>query len=124
MNQKIYHSNTPGEIQKNYFDHFPKMDYADGPNRPRGIAIHETANPTSTIWNEITYMSNNYLSAFVQAFVDQNNIIEIHPPEYAAWELENMQMLILFILNFVGILITKLPFINLLIIRPTIPLIF
>lgn len=59
--------------------------YADGVGKPRGIVIHETANPSSTIQNEITYMRNNWKSAFVHAFVDQNNIIEVAPTQYIAW---------------------------------------
>lgn len=54
-------------------------------NKPHGIVIHETANPTSTIEGEISYMDRNWRNAFVHAFVDQNNIIEIHDPSYGAW---------------------------------------
>ncbi|WP_314065830.1 GW domain-containing glycosaminoglycan-binding protein [uncultured Vagococcus sp.] len=72
-------------IVTNYKPQFPKFGYAEGVGKPRGIVIHETANPNSTIWNEINYMTNNYKNAFVQAFADANNIIEIHPTDYAAW---------------------------------------
>lgn len=78
---KYQHAN----IVTNYKPQFPKFGYAEGIGKPRGIVIHETANPNSTIWNEIAYMSNNYNSAFVQTFADANNIIEIHPTDYAAW---------------------------------------
>lgn len=54
-------------------------------NKPHGIVIHETANPNSTIFGEISYMDRNWQSAFVHAFVDQSNIIEIHDPSYGAW---------------------------------------
>lgn len=54
-------------------------------NTPLGIVIHETANDKSTIWNEIAYMDRNWTSAFVHAFVDQGNIVEIHDPSYGAW---------------------------------------
>ncbi len=78
---KYQHAN----IVTNYKPQFPKFGYSEGIGKPRGIVIHETANPNSTIWNEIAYMSNNYNSAFVQTFADANNIIEIHPTDYAAW---------------------------------------
>lgn len=59
--------------------------YADGVGKPRGIVIHETANSNSTIWNEIAYMTRNWQNAFVHAFVDQSNIVEIAPTQYIAW---------------------------------------
>lgn len=73
------------KIVTNYKPQFPKFGYSEGVGRPRGVVIHETANPNSTIWSEIEYMSKNYNNAFVQAFADANNIIEIHPTDYAAW---------------------------------------
>ncbi|MHC5374810.1 GBS Bsp-like repeat-containing protein, partial [Enterococcus sp. LJL120] len=54
-------------------------------NRPLGIVVHETANPNSTIEGEIAYMDRNWQNAFVHAFADQNQVIEIHDPSYGAW---------------------------------------
>lgn len=52
---------------------------------PNGIVVHETANANSNIWAEINYMDQHWETAFVHAFVDSGNIIEIHDPTYAAW---------------------------------------
>lgn len=62
-----------------------RFSYNDGVGKPRGIVIHETANPNSTIENEIAYMLNNWRSAFVHAYTDKSKIIEVHPTDYAAW---------------------------------------
>lgn len=72
-------------IVTDHYASLPQNNYADGRGKPRGIVIHETANPTSTIQNEIAYMKRNWQNAFVHAFVDQNNIIEVAPTEYIAW---------------------------------------
>ncbi|WP_163652501.1 N-acetylmuramoyl-L-alanine amidase [Listeria sp. PSOL-1] len=85
LNQTIINKNfaTPQiEKQLKNFDRFP---YADGVGKPRGIVIHETANDNSTIQSEINYMTNNWQNAFVQTFVDRNQVIEIHPTDYASW---------------------------------------
>lgn len=84
VNQQII-SYPLAKITQDYAPEFPRFGYADGVGRPRGLVIHETANPSSTIFNEIAYMRGNWQNAFTQVFVDQNNIIEIHPTEYAAW---------------------------------------
>lgn len=64
---------------------FPKFDYRNGNGQAEGIVIHETANKNSTIHGEIAYMKQNYENAFVHAFVDKENIIQIHPADYAVW---------------------------------------
>lgn len=61
------------------------LDESGEQAKPNGIVIHETANPNSTIWGEIAYMDSHWDNAFVHAFVDENNIIEIHDPSYGAW---------------------------------------
>ncbi|MCE4980132.1 glucosaminidase domain-containing protein [Mammaliicoccus sciuri] len=70
---------------EDFSSHIPKIPYRNGVGKPEGIIAHETANPNSTIQGEIAYMKNNYESAFVHAFVDDNNIIEVAPTEYLAW---------------------------------------
>ncbi|WP_029276826.1 GW dipeptide domain-containing protein [Carnobacterium jeotgali] len=67
------------------FTQFPKFDYRNGNGQAEGIVIHETANKNSTIHGEIAYMRQNYENAFVHAFVDKDNIIQIHPADYAVW---------------------------------------
>lgn len=62
---------------------FPKFSYRY--SKPEGVVAHETANNSSTITGEINYMTRNYKNAFVHAFVDGSNIIEIHPTNHGAW---------------------------------------
>ncbi|ERL64550.1 Atl [Schleiferilactobacillus shenzhenensis LY-73] len=61
--------------------------YRNGVGRPEGIVIHETANPNSTIDNEIAYMQREWMTnyAYVHAFVDGSRIINIHPTDYGVW---------------------------------------
>jgi len=70
---------------KQQITQFPKFDYRNGNGQAEGIVIHETANKNSTIHGEIAYMKQNYENAFVHAFVDKENIIQIHPADYAVW---------------------------------------
>ncbi|MFB1097858.1 GW dipeptide domain-containing protein [Terribacillus sp. JSM ZJ617] len=79
--------NTPStsSIKYEYKSQFPKFNYRYGRGAVEGVVAHETANPNSTIRGEINYMTENYNNAFVHAFVDHGNIIEIHPTDYAAW---------------------------------------
>lgn len=72
-------------IEEQYKNQFPKFGYRGGVGAGEGIVIHETANPNSTITNEINYMSKNFENAFVHSFVDSNNITLIHPADYAVW---------------------------------------
>ncbi|QFR62453.1 N-acetylmuramoyl-L-alanine amidase [Levilactobacillus zymae] len=70
-------------ITKNIWSGFPKLKYRN--NHPEGVVVHETANPNSTIYNEITYMKNNYQNAFVHTFVDASHIINIANTNYLSW---------------------------------------
>lgn len=76
-------------IQKSWreYEMFPyqTLDNKGTQYKPSGIVIHETANPSSTIWGEIAYMDSHWENAFVHAFVDENNIIETHDPRYGGW---------------------------------------
>ncbi|WP_268912417.1 N-acetylmuramoyl-L-alanine amidase family protein [Lentilactobacillus sp. SPB1-3] len=63
---------------------FPKNNYRHS-GKPEGVVVHETANPSSTIYNEIAYMKRNYNSAFVHSFVDSSRIINIANTNYLAW---------------------------------------
>ncbi|MHA3065330.1 N-acetylmuramoyl-L-alanine amidase [Lacticaseibacillus saniviri] len=64
-----------------------KQGYRNGVGKPEGVVIHDTANDASTIWNEITYMQRewNNIGAYVHAFVDANNIVNIAPTDYITW---------------------------------------
>jgi len=73
----------PVRVKTEYKSQFPKFNYRF--NRPEGVVAHETANNSSTIRGEINYMTRNYNNAFVHAFVDGRNVIEIHPTRYGAW---------------------------------------
>ncbi|HHQ0461983.1 TPA: GW domain-containing glycosaminoglycan-binding protein [Listeria innocua] len=72
-------------IEKQLKSQFPKFNYRNGYGKPEGIVIHETANNSSTITGEISYMSRNYNNAFVHSFVDKSRIIQIHPTENGVW---------------------------------------
>lgn len=76
---------TPAKITKSIWSGFPKYKYRHGKGKPEGVVVHETANPSSTIYNEIAYMKNNYQNAFVHSFVDGSRIINIANTDYLAW---------------------------------------
>ncbi|MCZ2492049.1 peptidoglycan recognition protein family protein, partial [Dellaglioa carnosa] len=61
------------------------MGYRKGKNHPEGVVVHETANPNSTINNEIAYMKSNYENAFVHTFVDNSHIINIADTNNMSW---------------------------------------
>ena len=69
----------------NLSDSAKKMIYNTPSKKPAGVVIHETANNSSTIENEINYMASNWYNAFVHAFADSDNIIEIHNTDYYCW---------------------------------------
>ncbi|RXI79181.1 peptidoglycan recognition protein family protein [Levilactobacillus suantsaii] len=73
---------TP-KITSSIWSEFPKLSYRNG--HPEGVVVHETANPDSTIYNEISYMKRNYQNAFVHTFVDASHIINIANTKYLAW---------------------------------------
>ncbi len=72
-------------ITSSIWNGFPKNAYRNGVGKPEGVVVHETANPNSTIYNEIAYMKNNYQNAFVHSFVDASKIINIANTNYLAW---------------------------------------
>ncbi len=76
---------TPAKVTKSIWSGFPKNKYRHGKAKPEGVVIHETANPSSTIYNEIAYMKRNYNNAFVHSFVDGSRIINIANTDYLAW---------------------------------------
>ncbi|KRM58451.1 N-acetylmuramoyl-L-alanine amidase [Secundilactobacillus malefermentans] len=70
-------------ITKSIWSGFPKNSYRNG--KPEGVVVHETANPSSTIYNEISYMKSNYQNAFVHTFIDASNIINIADTSKLSW---------------------------------------
>lgn len=84
VNSYISSNHLPqAKVEYNYISKLPKINYRY--SRPEGVVAHETANSSSTIFGEISYMASNYKNAFVHAFVDDSNVIEIHPTNYIAW---------------------------------------
>lgn len=71
--------------EEDYSSYFPKYGYRNGVGKPEGIIVHDTANDRSTIEGEISYMKNNYQSAFVHGFINGQRIIETQPTDYLAW---------------------------------------
>ena len=54
--------------------------------KPNMIIVHETANPGDVdVWGEINYESHTYENAFVHAFVDGRNIVQISDTNKEAW---------------------------------------
>lgn len=76
---------TPAKITKSIWSGFPHYKYRNGKGKPEGVVVHETANASSTIYNEIAYMKRNYNNAFVHSFVDGSRIINIANTDYLAW---------------------------------------
>lgn len=71
------------EITSSVWNGFPKNKYNTG--KPKGVVVHETANPNSTIYNEIAFMKRNYRNAFVHTFIDSSKIINIANTNYLSW---------------------------------------
>ncbi|MFC6274452.1 N-acetylmuramoyl-L-alanine amidase family protein [Levilactobacillus tangyuanensis] len=86
VNDYISNKNIkPAKVTKSIWSGFPKNKYRHGKAKPEGVVVHETANPSSTIYNEIAYMKKNYNNAFVHSFVDGSRIINIANTDYLAW---------------------------------------
>lgn len=86
LQHKIGHA----AIQTNYVipqneDTMTPYSETGGTGKPDMVIVHETANPNDSLWGEINYMKDHYNVAFVHAFVDGNQIVEIAPTKYEAW---------------------------------------
>lgn len=79
--------NSPAaaSIKYEHKSQFARFSYRYGRGAVEGVVAHETANPNSSIRSEMNYMVKNHHNAFVHAFVDHGNIIEIHPTDLGAW---------------------------------------
>ncbi|MFR0611435.1 N-acetylmuramoyl-L-alanine amidase [Limosilactobacillus balticus] len=83
MNNRITPANiTYQNVIPDVSNHF-YTGTSDG--KPNMIIVHETANPNDSIQGEINYEREHYNSAFVHAFVDANNIIQISNTDHEAW---------------------------------------
>lgn len=93
VNKEIMNNNIkPANISKQYnrlnniTSQYKKMVYNTPNKMPKGIVVHSTAaGAKDNINNEITYMNRNWKNAFVHAFADSKEIIEVHNPDYYAW---------------------------------------
>lgn len=56
-----------------------------GNGRPNMVIVHETDIRNDSLWADIEMEHNTYHRAFVHAFVDGNNIVEISPTNREAW---------------------------------------
>lgn len=70
-------------VEDRRIDNLPKYTYKSG--KYIGVAIHETANPNSTLDGEVNYMYNNWQNAFVHAYTDYKEIRQTAPADYLAW---------------------------------------
>ncbi|WP_251545293.1 N-acetylmuramoyl-L-alanine amidase [Limosilactobacillus caecicola] len=95
-NANMYANSINAYIANNHIGHASiQTDYvipavtgaysATGNGKPNMIVVHETANPNDSIWGEINYEKSTYNNAFVHAFVDGNNIIEISSTDRECW---------------------------------------
>lgn len=77
----------PAEIQyrEGTFDQW--FGYENGVGKPEGVVVHETADPNATAENEVSYFNREWpsLQTYVHAFVDNNEIINIHSADYGVW---------------------------------------
>ncbi|WP_409022137.1 N-acetylmuramoyl-L-alanine amidase [Dellaglioa sp. P0083] len=76
---------APNEITSAIWGGFPTDDMAYRQGKPEGVVVHETANPSSTIYGEMAFMKANYGNAFVHSFVDDHNIINIAKTNVMSW---------------------------------------
>lgn len=59
--------------------------YEHGWGHPEGVIVHETANPNSTIYGEINYMTRNYAAANVHNFVDGSTSLALMDTDGGSW---------------------------------------
>ncbi|WP_220751046.1 peptidoglycan recognition protein family protein [Apilactobacillus xinyiensis] len=84
LNHYVYKNNIkPAKITNDIWSGFPHYKYSGG--KPKGVVIHETANPHSNIYSEIAYMKKHWKNAFVHSFVDDKRIINIANTNYLSW---------------------------------------
>lgn len=87
VNQYIAANNLQ-HVGVNYqWQTYSMFGYNTSSGRPTGIVFHYTDNPNNySAWNEFNYERNGgWQNAFVHTFIDNDNIIETHNPDYGAW---------------------------------------
>lgn len=84
INQKKFGNPAITTYKSTFTQYF---GYRNGVGKPEGVVVHETANSSSTIDGEVSYMMNNWGSiySYVHAFVDHSRIINIHNTNYGVW---------------------------------------
>lgn len=61
--------------------------YENGVGKPEGVVVHETADYSATAENEVAFFNREWptIQSYVHAFVDNNEIINIHSADYGVW---------------------------------------
>lgn len=86
VNDYIENQNIkPAKVKTSIWGGFPKYKFRGGVGKPEGVVVHETANNSSTLYNEVAYMKRNYKNAFVHSFVDASSIVNIANTDYLSW---------------------------------------
>ncbi|KRM93258.1 N-acetylmuramoyl-L-alanine amidase family 2 protein [Lentilactobacillus senioris DSM 24302 = JCM 17472] len=79
------HNISHAKVTSSVWSGFPKNKYRHGKGKPEGVVVHETANNSSTLFNEVAFMKRNYQNAFVHTFVDASRIVNIANTNYLSW---------------------------------------
>ncbi|MCY9806457.1 N-acetylmuramoyl-L-alanine amidase [Lentilactobacillus senioris] len=86
VNNYIKNNNiSHAQVTSSVWNGFPKNKYRGGKGKPEGVVVHETANNSSTLFNEVAFMKRNYQNAFVHSFVDASRIVNIANTDYLSW---------------------------------------
>lgn len=82
----LYKMLAVNNIEYNKFYTKNKIVYRNH-GEPEGIVIHETADPGATAANEAIYFNRewNKMYAYVHAFVDHKQVIQMMTPNYGVW---------------------------------------
>lgn len=67
------------------YNKFPGVEYENG--KPEGIVVHETDDPGASAHDEAIYFNRewNNIQAYVHAFVDSKQIIQMRSPDMGTW---------------------------------------
>ena len=67
------------------YNKFPGVEYQNG--KPEGIVVHETDDPGATAHDEAIYFNREWknINAYVNAFVDSNQVIQMYSPNNGTW---------------------------------------
>lgn len=73
------------QYQEGTFSHW--FGYENGVGKPEGVVVHETADPGVSAARFVQSFNNNWQTAetYVHAFVDDQQIINIHNTDYGVW---------------------------------------